>query len=52
MGKDPLDMSQYKKIFGTCRIPGTKRDSLTFNNSNHITVIHNNHVSNIREKLE
>ncbi|XP_077291929.1 carnitine O-Acetyl-Transferase [Arctopsyche grandis] len=43
MGKEPLDMQQYKKIFGTCRIPGAKRDTLTFNNSNHIIVIHNNH---------
>lgn len=44
MGKNPLDMSQYKKIFGTCRIPFEKRDKLSFNDSKHITVIHNNHV--------
>lgn len=44
MGKNPLDMGQYKKIFGTCRIPHEKRDKLSFNNSKHVTVIHNNHV--------
>ncbi|KAJ8983433.1 hypothetical protein NQ317_005898 [Molorchus minor] len=43
MGKDPLDMNQYKKIFGTCRIPGEKRDTLEFNsNSRHIIVARNN----------
>lgn len=44
MGKNPLDMSQYKKIFGTCRIPGLKRDSLSYSNSKYFTVIHNNHI--------
>ncbi|XP_050360681.1 carnitine O-acetyltransferase-like isoform X2 [Nymphalis io] len=44
MGKSPLDMSQYKKIFGTCRIPVEKRDKLSFNDSKHVTVIHNNHI--------
>lgn len=44
MGKNPLDMAQYKKIFGTCRIPWEKRDKLSFNNSKHVTVIHNSHV--------
>jgi carnitine O-acetyltransferase len=48
MGKDPLDMSQYNKVFGTCRIPGLKRDRLTFLDRNnppgHIIVAHNNHV--------
>ncbi|XP_046961406.1 carnitine O-acetyltransferase-like isoform X1 [Vanessa cardui] len=44
MGKSPLDMSQYKKIFGTCRIPNEKRDKLSFNDSKHVTVIHNNHI--------
>ncbi|CAH2104729.1 unnamed protein product [Euphydryas editha] len=47
MGKNPLDMSQYKKIFGTCRIPFEKRDKLSFNDSKHITVIHNNHIFHI-----
>lgn len=44
MGKNPLDMIQYKKVFGTCRVPHAKRDKLSFNNSKHVTVIHNNHV--------
>lgn len=49
MGKDPLDMNQYKKVFGTCRIPGVKRDSLQYHpTSKHIVVVHNNHVSHIK----
>ncbi|XP_049691760.2 carnitine O-acetyltransferase isoform X1 [Helicoverpa armigera] len=48
MGKSPLDMAQYKKIFGTCRIPHPKRDKLSFNtNSKHVTVIHNNHIFHV-----
>ncbi|KAM3959049.1 carnitine O-Acetyl-Transferase isoform 2-T2 [Aphomia sociella] len=47
MGKNPLDMLQYKKIFGTCRIPGDKRDKLSFNDSKHVTVIHNNHIFHV-----
>ncbi|KAI4464457.1 carnitine o-acyltransferase [Holotrichia oblita] len=44
MGKDPLDMNQYKKVFGTCRIPGLKRDSLEYHpTSTHIAVVNNNH---------
>jgi carnitine O-acetyltransferase len=43
MGKDPLDMNQYKKIFGTCRIPGLKQDSLEYNpQSKHIIIVRNN----------
>ncbi|KAJ8960981.1 hypothetical protein NQ318_020285 [Aromia moschata] len=43
MGRDPLDMNQYKKIFGTCRIPGEKRDSLEYNSdSRHIVIARNN----------
>ncbi|CAG9854536.1 unnamed protein product [Phyllotreta striolata] len=43
MGKDPLDMNQYKKIFGTCRIPKPHRDTLEFNpNSKHIIIVKNN----------
>lgn len=45
MGKDPLDMNQYKKVFGTCRIPGLKRDRLEFHpDSTHIVVACNNQV--------
>lgn len=37
-----LDMQQYNKIFGTCRIPGLPSDSLIFNpTSRHITLIVN-----------
>ncbi|XP_055524768.1 carnitine O-acetyltransferase-like [Wyeomyia smithii] len=43
MGKAPLDMSQYNKIFGTCRVPGKPADSLLFHpNSTHIVVVSNN----------
>ena len=43
MGKFELDMAQYDKIFGTCRIPGIQGDSLTFNpNSTHIAIVVNN----------
>ncbi|KAL0849138.1 hypothetical protein ABMA28_013487 [Loxostege sticticalis] len=47
MGKNPLDMSQYRKIFGTCRIPGEKRDKLSYNDSKYVTVIHNNHIFHV-----
>lgn len=45
-GKFPLDMSQYKKIFGTCRIPAREVDQLSFNpRSRHIVVVFKNGVS-------
>ena len=48
MGKNPLDMSQYTKVFNGCRIPGLKTDSIRHaSHSTHIVVVHNNHVSNI-----
>lgn len=41
-------MSQYSKLFTTCRIPDTPRDRLELpdenNPSQHIIVIYNNHV--------
>nr|XP_022914216.1 carnitine O-acetyltransferase-like isoform X1 [Onthophagus taurus] len=44
MGKDPLDMNQYKQVIGTCRIPGLKRDKLEYYpTSKHVVVMHNNH---------
>ncbi|GLH09742.1 Choline O-acetyltransferase-like Protein [Gryllus bimaculatus] len=47
MGKDPLDMSQYSKIMGTCRIPGIPRDSLQHadpcNPPKHVVVAYKNH---------
>lgn len=46
IGKDPLDMQQYYKIFGTCRIPKPRRDVLLYDDpmspSKHIIVVHNN----------
>lgn len=45
MGKELLDMNQYKKIFGTCRIPQEKRDALQFKpDSKHIVIVRNNNV--------
>ncbi|XP_017776472.1 PREDICTED: carnitine O-acetyltransferase-like [Nicrophorus vespilloides] len=44
MGKDDLDMQQYKLVFGTCRNPAIPRDTQEFNpKSKHIIVAHNNH---------
>lgn len=46
MGKALLDMGQYKKIFGTCRIPGVNMDQVEFNpGSRHIVVAYRNGVS-------
>lgn len=43
MGKAPLDMEQYKKIFGTCRVPGKPADSLLYHpTATHIAVVSNN----------
>lgn len=52
MGKDLLDMSQYFKMLGTCRIPGVTRDSIVYhgqseNPPKHIVVVHNNHFFKI-----
>ncbi|XP_050691120.1 carnitine O-acetyltransferase-like isoform X3 [Eriocheir sinensis] len=52
MGKDILDMSQYFKILGTCRIPGVTRDTIRFYGQEadppkHIVVAHNNHFFKI-----
>uniref|UniRef100_A0A1B6MKJ0 Choline/carnitine acyltransferase domain-containing protein n=2 Tax=Graphocephala atropunctata TaxID=36148 RepID=A0A1B6MKJ0_9HEMI len=45
MGKDPLDMSQYKKVFGTCRLPRIPRDQLAYHpTSKHIIVMHRNNI--------
>ncbi|XP_063699837.1 carnitine O-acetyltransferase-like isoform X2 [Culicoides brevitarsis] len=42
-GKMPLDMQQYNKIFGTCRIPGLERDNLSFHpDSRHIVLVIDN----------
>ncbi|XP_018008579.1 carnitine O-acetyltransferase [Hyalella azteca] len=47
-GGTEMDMSQYHKIFGTCRIPGLTKDSLCFHGQDpdpprHIVVMHQNH---------
>lgn len=45
-GKYSLDMSQYKKIFGTCRIPAQKIDKIEYHpKSRHIVVAYKNGVS-------
>lgn len=46
MGKHPLDMSQYQKIFSTCRVPAPNRDKLetyflSENPPKHVLVVHN-----------
>jgi carnitine O-acetyltransferase len=42
MGKSEMDMQQYKKAFGTCRIPGLPSDSMEYHpDSKHIAVIVN-----------
>lgn len=46
VGKFPLDMAQYEKIFGTCRIPFASMDTLSYNRkSKHIILMINNNVS-------
>lgn len=46
MGKALLDMGQYRKIFGTCRVPGHSMDGVEFNpGSRHIVVAYRNGVS-------
>lgn len=45
-GKYSLDMAQYKKIFGTCRIPAREVDEIQYNpKSRHIVVAYKNGVS-------
>lgn len=52
MGKALLDMAQYKKIFGTCRIPGHNMDQVEFNpGSRHIVVAYRNGVSTKRRNI-
>ncbi|XP_049316344.1 carnitine O-palmitoyltransferase 2, mitochondrial isoform X1 [Bactrocera dorsalis] len=44
----PLDMSQYKRLFGVSRIPGKEKDSLVQNeNSNHILVIRGGNIYSV-----
>jgi len=49
MGKVPLDMSQYKKIFGTTRNPAPSRDVLVYNpKSQHIVVAYKNYFYRVQ----
>ena len=48
MGKHPLDMSQYHKVFGTNRRPAPDRDELLYHpNSKHIVVAYKNYFFKI-----
>lgn len=43
VGKFPLDMAQYKKIYGTCRVPARDVDEIVFHpKSRHIVVAYKN----------
>lgn len=47
MGKALLDMGQYGRIFGTCRIPAPEFDRIEYNpTSKYVIVAHHNAVSN------
>ncbi|XP_066907892.1 carnitine O-acetyltransferase isoform X2 [Halyomorpha halys] len=51
IGDQPLDMSQYKTIFGTCRVPHDTSDYLVFNSkSDHITVAYKNNFYKVTVK--
>ncbi|KAK9510571.1 hypothetical protein O3M35_005320 [Rhynocoris fuscipes] len=53
MGKDPLDMSQYHKVFGTCRNPACPRDELKFHpGSQHIIVAYKNNFFKLDVKIK
>ena len=40
----PLDMVQYKKLFGTTRLPNKERDELvTTSDSSHVIIMRNSH---------
>lgn len=46
VGKAELDMQQYHKIFGTCRVPQPGKDALMYNpQSDYIIVMHKGNVS-------
>lgn len=52
-GKFTLDMNQYKKIYGTCRIPAREVDRLSFNpRSRHIVVAYRNGFYRVPVYLE
>uniref|UniRef100_A0A1B0FQS1 Choline/carnitine acyltransferase domain-containing protein n=1 Tax=Glossina morsitans morsitans TaxID=37546 RepID=A0A1B0FQS1_GLOMM len=44
MGKHELDNSQFKLVYGTCRIPHPKEDKMDYNpDSNYVVIIHKHH---------
>uniref|UniRef100_A0A1A9W5I6 Choline/carnitine acyltransferase domain-containing protein n=1 Tax=Glossina brevipalpis TaxID=37001 RepID=A0A1A9W5I6_9MUSC len=44
MGKNELDNSQFKVVYGTCRIPQPKEDIMDYNpDSKYVVIIHKNH---------
>ena len=43
-GLIPLCMSQYERMFGTCRIPGRECDTLQHFDSRHICVVSRGHI--------
>ncbi len=46
LGKNPLCMAQYTKVFSGCRIPGLPKDSIRqCHDAQHIVVAFNNHVN-------
>ncbi|KAL1123984.1 hypothetical protein AAG570_001754, partial [Ranatra chinensis] len=48
-GRNPLDMNQYRMVFGTCRIPDIPLDALRFHpKSGHIVVAHKNHFYRVQ----
>lgn len=41
MGNRILDNSQFKRVFGTCRVPGLQEDTMRYHpNSKHVVIIH------------
>lgn len=45
MGQNELDNSQFKAVYGTCRIPLPEQDALEYYpTSKHVAVIYKNHV--------
>ncbi|KAM7304441.1 carnitine O-acetyltransferase [Ixodes scapularis] len=57
MGSSPLDMTQYQKIFSTCRVPHPVCDKLdtyllSSNPPKHVLVIHNNQPHDLQAQKE
>lgn len=53
LGKSPLCMTQYTKIFNTCRIPGAQVDTThSCLDAKHIVIACNNHVRELCDTLD